>query len=476
MLDGDTRAAGATPQASAERLQRQLAEAIDGLDVHPAEAVLPGEPTISQLRRSRYQGGDDTIGMLTLTEVDGLLVWEHGTGITSALALPGRRRAGAVPAAPGTIVKQLKFKKLEPNQVGEFLATVDAKCADRGQDGKPVYGLRRWLPEEAPAGTRPLSHGRLVPVERPDPEGSLLLLVHGTFSNSKHILEEVLATNAGRSFLDKAAAKYGGGILVFDHPTLSVSPLLNALDLARLLAGCRGPIDVVSHSRGGLLTRWLLEVFASAPAPPRKAVFVGSPLHGTGLASPGRLRSALTLLTNFSRALEAGGEAAALAVPMLSVVVGIQKVVSSISGVAARTPLFDAAIAMIPGLAAQSRVSNNAELQRLRAARGGGPAPDYYAIGSDFAPQTPAPLWQFWRHFRNLPERLAHAGADVIFGAENDLVVDTASMASFYGLDEEERTDLPDGSIHLFRRSEVHHLRYFREEQTIRSLERWLQV
>jgi hypothetical protein len=462
--------AKAASQIADERLRRTLDAAIKGLEVHPSEDSLAAELTIRQLRRSRYQSEDDRIGMLTLTEVDGLLVWEHGTGITAAAGLPGRRRAAPGPSTAGTIVKQLKFQKLEPNQIGQFLETLDAKCADTGPDGKPSYGLRRWMSNGA--------QGDLVPDELPAETGALLLLVHGTFSNGRHIIDEILAKPDGEELLARAAAKYTGGIFVFDHPTLSVSPLLNALDLARLFARRREPVDIVCHSRGGLLTRWFLEVFAEGAARPSKAVFVGSPLRGTGLAAPPRLRSALTLLTNFARALEAGSELAALAVPMLSVVVGIQKVVSSITNVAAKTPLFDAAVAMIPGLAAQSQVSTNAELRRLRERRVGG-APggplDYYAICSDFAPA--APIWQFWRQFRNFRDRLAHFGADIIFEAENDLVVDTASMASLYGFDDHEQYDLPGDKIHSFSCSEtVHHLNYFRQPETIAHLATWLEI
>ena len=44
-----------------------------------------------------------------------------------------------------------------------------------------------------------------------------------------------LAFDEGRTFLARAAAHYDR-VLAFDHPTLSVSPILNALDLAQALA------------------------------------------------------------------------------------------------------------------------------------------------------------------------------------------------------------------------------------------------
>jgi len=456
-----------TPAACDKDLDERLELAIEGLDVVSAERPLADEMSIRDLRRSRFQGADDKVGMLTLTNIDGLLVWEYGTGVASPIDMAGRRRRGGSDAVPsGTIVKQLKFKKLEPNQIGEFLGRLDDKCAAKGTDGSAVYGLRRWQPETSD----------LVPIDsNEDPnDGSILLLVHGTFSNSDHVLGEILATQEGESFLNRAAARYPGGILTFDHPTLSVSPVLNALDLARLLARRKGPIDVICHSRGGLVTRWWLEAFGGAQRAKARAVFVGSPLRGTGLAAPDRLRSALALLTNFGKVLEAGSRTASLAVPMLSVAVGIQKIVTSITNVGAKTPLLDAAIAMVPGLSAQSAASNNAELKRLRT-RGSESLPEYFAVLSNFEPENPA--WKFWKYFRTLPLRVADLAVDAVFDAANDLVVDTSSMASFYGFDSENKVDLPESSVCDFGSSKtVHHLNYFRQEKTIASLESWLKV
>jgi pimeloyl-ACP methyl ester carboxylesterase len=457
----------ATAAAYNKDLDQRLELAIDGLDVVSAERPLAGEMSIRDLRRSRFQGADDKIGMLTLTEVDDLLVWEYGTGVASPVDLAGRRRLGSPAAAPaGTIVKQLKFRKLEPNQVGEFLGKLDDKCAAKGEAGSPIYGLRKWQP-----GTRDLlpigSEGEIN-------EGPMLLLIHGTFSNCDHVLGEILATPKGTLFLNRAAAKYTGGILTFDHPTFSVSPVLNALDLARLLPRRKGMIDVICHSRGGLVARWWLEAFGGAQQAEARAVFVGSPLRGTGLAAPDRLRSALALLTNFGKVLGAGMSTASLAVPMLSVAVGIQKIVTSIANVGAKTPLLDAAIAMVPGLSAQSAASNNAELKRLRT-RCSEAMPEYFAVLSNFEPKNPD--WKFWKCFRKLPMHLANLAVDTVFDAANDLVVDTSSMASFYGFDQESKVDLPESSVYSFGSSEtVHHLNYFRQQETIDSLKHWLEV
>ena len=61
-------------------------------------------------------------------------------------------------------------------------------------------------------------------------------------------------------------------------------------------------------------------------------------------------------------------------VPLMSVVGVLFRVVTSVTTLAATTPAVDAAVAMIPGLAAQSRVGNNQELlspPRIDGALGG---------------------------------------------------------------------------------------------------------
>ena len=83
----------------------------------------------------------------------------------------------------------------------------------------------------------------------------------------------------------------------------------------------------------------------------------------------------------------------------------------------------DALVALIPGLAGQSAVSNNHEINRLRL----GPCavdPMYYVVKSNF--ETENPGWKFWKNFRK--GRIGDIAADIVFPGKNDLVVDTASM------------------------------------------------
>jgi hypothetical protein len=92
--------------------------------------------------------------------------------------------------------------------------------------------------------------------------------------------------------------------------------------------------------------------------------------------------------------------------PLLIAPLAILRVASSALGAVSRTPVLDGAIAMVPGLAAQSRVDGNPELERLmhRAQRSG---VDYALVGSDFQPSDAG--WRFWRWFRK--GRIANAAA-----------------------------------------------------------------
>jgi hypothetical protein len=320
----------------AERLERRravranLGKVTGGLDVAFPDESLKMETPIAALRRGLRRGVVDTSGVITLVQnSEGVLAWREGCG---ALPLVGRRtpRAEAVELR-GDVVTQLRFHKLLPNQVSGFLDTLDRKLT-------PNQGLRRW----------DWDNGRFAPVQRPAAAQRALLFVHGTFSNGDNFLKDLEVAEPG---LMSWAKRQYDEVLSFDHPTLGVSPVLNAVDLARMFRGARVPVDVVCHSRGGLVVRWWLEGLSDTAAGQPRVVLVGCPLGGTGLASPPRLRGALDFLTNVGHVLETVGEFASAGLPFLTVAVGLMKVVTSITGAAAHTPLNDRAGFSCTGLA-----------------------------------------------------------------------------------------------------------------------------
>lgn len=401
-----------------------LARAARDVGVHSGGRAGEGVP------RRRGASGTAPEGSVLLTESEGVLRWGEAGGFG---ALGGRRAAGS---SVGRIVGEFRFEALEPARIGAYLEHLDRVLT-------PVRGLRR------------LRGDALEAVDAPARRGRVLLIVHGTFSTGDQLLREIRAAANGRRFLERAAEHYDE-VLAFDHPTLSVGPVLNALDLAGAFAGSSARVDVVAHSRGGLVARWWLEALRPGGAAGCRAVLVGSPLAGTSLAAPPRLRAALDLVTNIGRALSLAGSTAALAFPFLSFAAGLVRILTSISRLGARTPLLDAGVALVPGLLGQARVGNNPELVRLRRCRRQGLA--YLAVRSRF--ESDAEGWRFWRRFCSATG-LAELASSPVFEGPSDLVVDTASMADL-------ADDREIAEVHDFGpRDGVHHTGYFRRPETL---------
>jgi pimeloyl-ACP methyl ester carboxylesterase/CHAT domain-containing protein len=121
---------------------------------------------------------------------------------------------------------------------------------------------------------------------------SALLLLHGVHSSSHSCFR--LPTDVVK-LLER---RYDGRVLAFDHPTLGYSPRENAAELAERLASFRlDNVDILAHSRGGLVAR---ELVADAPdgVNIRSIVHVATPNGGTPLADGEYLGQFLSVATN----------------------------------------------------------------------------------------------------------------------------------------------------------------------------------
>lgn len=400
--------------------------------------------SVAQRRRSRRRTGVDPVGVASLMlDDEGVLYWSLDGG--GGRSRGGRRhlRRGVPESRAGEIVELYHYDKLEPNDVNSLLIKKDEELT-------PQQGL--W--------SLKLNASHQVVRDTPGPKVAgkkkRLLFIHGTFSKSEALFAGMAQAPGGTASVRALFDRYDE-VLAFDHPTLSASPVMNAFDLARLLSKADGPLDIVTHSRGGVVTRWLLEGIGLHGSGPYRALLVGSPLAGTSLASPPRLKGALDVFSNVGTVLKATGAAAVMYMPFLIVPLALVRIASSVVSVAAKTPLLDAGVSMIPGLNGQSRVANHPELMRLRAVRLAKP-PEYFVVKSNF--ETEDPGWKFWKYFRK--DRLADKGADLIFDGPNDLVVDTSSMSDIPG------HDLPAASIKDFgTNSVVHHTNYFAQQETL---------
>lgn len=456
----------ARPEQLQEQQQAARKELADGLLSELQEIGFSsdderraGEQSLHQrrLRRARRQVGEDKVDTLALVEEEGVLRWE--TGVEWGAGETGRRsrrsrRGGEATAPSGEVHASVKFERLQPSDVGKTLARYDARMSGSTAD---TPSLLRWNG----AGQK------LTPVALPSAKGRILLIVHGTFSSSEKLLTGFGSTKHGADFLGRAAQHYDQ-VLSFNHWTLAPSPVMNAFDLGQLFQRSTADVDIIAHSRGGLVTRWFCECFDRQPRT-RRAVLVGSPLDGTSLAAPHCLRAGMDWLSNVFSTVHTLAGAASAAVPVLGVLGGLVHVLSSITGFVGKTPIVDAAVAMIPGLAAQSRTSDNQELGRLQAAASL-PRPQYFVVRADFEP--PAVGWKFWRVFKDVRQRAADLGADKVFPGPNDLVVDTDSMDVFGNL-----PALPQGNVKQFgAKAGVHHLNYFENAEVVERFGKWLQI
>ncbi len=404
--------------------------------------------------------------IFSLVREAGVLRWRAGASAQLAPIGPragngGRAARAGLPS--GTVVKQFAFERLPTSKVYEALTTLDRTLTPQAvfsSSASSVNGLRR------------LRHGVLEPFTDPTRAAGkkVLLLIHGTFSNSESIVSNGLQSKpAGRELLQDAEKRYDL-VLAYDHPTLSVSPMLNAFDLAALLRPAPAQIDIICHSRGGLVARWFCEALADA-ATRRRVVFVGAPLAGTSLAAAPSLKNALDLLTNVADALRGAGDVVG-ANTLFTAAGGLLRVVGAVTGAVLNTALLDAAIALVPGLDAMSRVGNNQELTRLRMNTGNADFTSgqirYFAIRSNFEPQAIG--WNFLRLFSQPAARLGDFAADRIFAGPNDLVVDSSSM------DEVADSRLITVAHDFKTNDRVHHINYFVQPETVRAIRSSLDI
>jgi pimeloyl-ACP methyl ester carboxylesterase len=246
--------------------------------------------------------------------------------------------------------------------------------------------VRLWEERRRPYGLHLLGPNGLTPAATPNPHGPLLILIHGTFSTG-HAFDGLYAD---APWVTKVCAGYAG-TLVFEHPSMHVPPADNARHLlAHLPAGVE--LDVVSHSRGGLVAREL-----AALTPVRRLAQVAAPNAGTVLASEERLGDLLDTVTNLVSLFPDGAG--------LAVLEGVLEVVKQIALGARRG---------LPGLTSMDPASD--VLTRLN----GTPHTigSLHAIGTDHQPLPSAPM----------AARALDTVVDRLFGQPNDLVVPTEGM------------------------------------------------
>lgn len=396
-------------------------------------------PTES-LRRSGPVVTEGTPSITLFEDEFGILRWRIGEPLPVVTALAGRRMIQ--PNVVGEVIWEKEIQDLGANNIIGMIQALDRKL-------NPNQGLRL------------LKAGKLDKADENSiaDKGPILVLIHGTFSKTEAFLDELTSIQEGRDYLSWADSNYAQ-VLAFDHATISINPFLNALALSCLLNQTATELDVICHSRGGLVTRWWLEMLDRPDRKRRRVVAVGSTLRGTSLAAPDRVRKGFEHLSNVVRAVGT----VASAIPYTAGIAGLMSVAASCVGAVAHTPAVDALFAMVPGLAAMSRIHNNSELNQLQALRGN--SVEYFGVKSNFEPPD-MKIWQFWKAFNRPLDRVKNALADdFIFrdkngnSVQNDLVVDCDSMMGIPPCEVKEWCDFGTCAT-------VHHTNYFAQPETV---------
>ncbi|MGQ0800224.1 MAG: CHAT domain-containing protein [Pseudomarimonas sp.] len=193
-------------------------------------------------------GSSDTFCEVELE--DGTLLWLRPSELRdSPYFETASQRDGAVELVPArranrglgqAVARVLKVFKLDPVKIAAGIAR-EKLVAHFERD--VVEGLFQ-------VGAQPAD---LQPIEAKRFAGNLpcLLMLHGTFSSTVGSFGSLHSANGGERWR-RLTASFGQRMLALDHRSMSVSPLRNALDVAKALPGGLR-LHLLSHSRGGLI-------------------------------------------------------------------------------------------------------------------------------------------------------------------------------------------------------------------------------
>ena len=373
--------------------------------------------------------------------------------VTTQLAWPGLDGA-SVPAARGATRGLIGDALLSGFEIisgvaGDGLAELAAEQIAVRVDAQVdpgVYALQAHaLPKLKGSGIKAQS-------ALPAADGPLLVFIHGTFSNSASAFGKLWAQHPQR--VAALFQHYANRVYALDHPTLTLSPVANALALAQALPqGAR--LHLVTHSRGGLVAEVLARV-AGNPALKDEDLSAFSPAERRELAALGNElgRKGVRIERIVRVACPARGTL--LASKRLDAYLSVFKWTLELAAVPVLPELVDflAAVAQqrtdpgtMPGLAAQ--VPDSALIQWLHAAQE--PLPGELRVVAGDVQGDSVGSW------------LKTLVSDGFFWTDNDFVVQTRSM---YG-----GAPRAGGALFLLDRGgRVTHSEYFGNERTAEAV------
>jgi CHAT domain-containing protein/uncharacterized protein associated with vWA-MoxR-VMAP ternary system len=487
--DASTRGRAPSSDPIVESMQSQDMQVIGAFEVDlPADAPRKrGAP--QPLKRATVQVGEDEDAVILL-ESDGVYEWR--VEAAKVQRKPPTRRGPVVEPgrktvtfeldveAGGAVTSSARRKRGGPLAfVAKTVRGYVLKFVARVAVGEGIKFLERnarqsfvVMDGDDPSRWRPMDDLSTVVL----PEGRparILLFVHGTFSSTVGAFGVLVATAWGKQFLADALESYDL-VIGYDHPTLSVDPLENAIDLLAQLERSkfhRPPLmDVVSHSRGALVVRSLVEHLlpkSTLGACVRRAVFVAGANGGTQFAEPDNWKRLIDLYTNI--AVAAGRAIALLGAPVASVIV--RETVNTLGTLVKHLATVTIKERRSPGLSAMEPDGDFVtEINKTQPGQPTAAESLFYVVTSDFevdltgagTPELSTRLKQW----------IADAFVGQVFKEPNDLVVGVPSMSTIdpnAGLFVKDRLDFGTNPT-------VYHTVYFAQPKVLEALERWLEL
>ena len=431
---------------------------------------------------------------VVLLEQDGMYSWQFANEIKSKKARSAKRGVPAVDAQrlvqfritldmePSTNDRSTRRGILEDfalDKVKAFIFKFAARVAV-GQAMKYLErnvrrGLVNMTDVEDPAKWELVTNPSTLKLPKNRP-ARILLFIHGTFSSTIGGYGPLTTTPWGRKFLQTAQSNYDA-VIGFDHATLSDDPLENATDLLnrlQMIDWTYTPrFDIITHSRGGLVARSLMEhllPLSKFKAVIERVIFVAVTNGGTKLAEPENWQTLIDMYTNISVAACRLIGMIPQAKPVTTIFNEIVKSIGALVKYSATTAINDR---NIPGLAAME--PDGKFISNLNLEQPAQPSIDksyYCAVTSDFKPN----LLDNDHEPKELPQRFLLWAAKVLAGQlmkePNDLVVNTASMTN---VDPQIGKYMKD-SLDFGSNPLVYHTNYFIQPEVVNAFARWLSL
>ena len=428
----------------------------------PAGSALraPGGDDALELEVPAPPAGYDTV-VLAVDE-SGAITWNYPLADDNSIAAPVTRGAGGVvrfrvPRTPavtppaGTVRTRSLFGAVGKKILKVLIYPITDRLvgglvdtfAGKWESGHRPYRLRTVGPDDYTSQDVP-TLGKQDPAWQRLGAGRALLFIHGTFSSTHSAF-----AGLSREDIQSLSDVYGGRLFAFDHFTLSHAPSRNVDELAAMLPDdVPLDVDIICHSRGGLVSREIVERNIEHGLQQKltvgKVIFVGAANAGTVLTHPDHMVHMIDRMTTAIDVLPDN--------PATWILEGIITAVKVVG---------HGGLASLDGLASMNPTGTY--LGTLGGAQSG--RAQYRGISADFEPKgTP---------FDRLAlKRLAgDALMDRIFeNEENDLVVPTAGVGTASG----PCFPIPDSDmLRLDASTGVIHTTYFANQLVRDRLKAW---